>query len=141
MLGCVPAHPSFLEKWVYFPFNLSEDRNVAKLEALMERAKAAGFNAFVLEDPEFSNLPSKGEAYYANIRRVRKAAARFDLDLIPALFAVGHSQNLLRQDPNLAAGVPVRDALFVVQDGRATVRADPPVAFHGEWRRMGGSVS
>jgi hypothetical protein len=34
----------------------------------------------------------------------------------------------LSQDPNLAEGLPVRDALFVVRNGEARVVADPPVA-------------
>jgi hypothetical protein len=73
------------------------------------------------------------EAYFANLERIKRAAAEVRLELVPALFQIGHSENLLSQDPNLAEGLPVRAALFVVRSGRAMIEADPPVALREEW--------
>src|SRR5262249_54013244 len=49
----------------------------------------------------------------------------------PLLFPVGYSSGLLSYDPNLAEGLPVRDALFVVKDGQADLAADPPAKLKG----------
>jgi hypothetical protein len=118
---------------VYWPLDLAEEQNVRKLLDVMRRAKAARYDTVLLEDPNFGRLPLMDAPYFANLDRIKKAAAATGLDLVPALFQVGHSENLLSQDPNLAEGLPVRDALFVVQDGVARVEADPPVAFRAEW--------
>src|SRR5688572_392781 len=100
------------DRWFYFPFDLREEKHVAKFEGLAARAQRAGYNAVLLEDPCFGKLPLMGEGYFRNVERVKAIAAKHGLSLIPALFQIGHSENLLAQDPNLAEGLPVRDALF-----------------------------
>jgi hypothetical protein len=121
------------ERWVYAPHDLNEEGNVEKLIAIMGRAAKAGYTTFLLEDPSFGKLPLQKPRYFANLDRVRKAAADHRLDLVPALFQIGHSENLLAQDPNLAEGLPVQDALFVVRDGVARIEPDPPVALRPAW--------
>lgn len=122
------------DRWFYFPFDLREERHVLKFEALAARAQKAGYNGVLLEDPCFGKLPFMNEGYYANLGRVKAAAARHGLSITPALFQIGHSENLLAQDPDLAEGLPVHDALFVVKDGTARLEADPPVALVPAWR-------
>lgn len=137
--GCsfpAPGEPPPLrlrERWVYAPFDLGDARAVEKLESLISRAARAGYNAFLLEDPNFGKLPLMSPAYYAHLERVKRAASSHGVDLIPALFQIGHSQNLLAQDPNLAEGLPVRDALFVVRGGTARLEPDPPVSLRPAW--------
>jgi hypothetical protein len=60
---------------------------------------------------------------------VKELAAELGLTVVPTLFPVGYSNSLLWHDPNLAEGLPVKDALFVVQGGQARLQADPPIAF------------
>ena len=50
------------------------------------------------------------------------------LEIVPALFNIEYSNNLLWHDPNLAEGLPVKDALFVVSGGEARLVPDPPVS-------------
>jgi len=50
------------------------------------------------------------------------------LRLVPAVFPVGYSNELLAQNPNLAEGLPVRNALFEVRGDRAELVADPAVS-------------
>src|SRR5437016_960078 len=111
------------ERWVYFPQDLREEKNVGKLFAIMKRAAKAGYTTVLVEDPNFGRLPLMNAAYFENLERIKKAAAEARLDLVPALFQIGHSENLLAQDPNLAEGLPVRDALFVVKDGVAKIES------------------
>src|SRR5262249_34389040 len=119
LAGCASAPElgplELRERWVYFPQDLREEKNVEKLISIMKRASKAGYNTVLLEDPNFGKLPLMNAAYFANLERIKRAAAEARLDLVPALFQIGHSENLLAQDPNLAEGLPVRDALFVVR--------------------------
>jgi hypothetical protein len=129
------------ERWVYFPQDLRRQENVEKLISIMKRASKSGYNTVLLEDPNFGRLPLMEAPYFANLERIKKAAAEARLDLVPALFQIGHSENLLAQDPNLAEGLPVKDALFVVKSGEARLQADPPVGFRQRWDHRDPTVS
>src|SRR5687768_14355584 len=128
-LACLSSQekPGLQDRWFYFPFDLREEKHVAKFEGLAARAQRAGYNAVLLEDPCFGKLQLMGEAYFRNVERVKAVAGQHGLAIVPALFQIGHSENLLAQDPNLAEGLPARDALFVVRDGTARLVADPAV--------------
>ncbi|MBI3856569.1 MAG: hypothetical protein HY293_12850 [Planctomycetes bacterium] len=147
--GCSSAPPpppalealSLREKWVYFPLDLAEKKNVDKLIGLMDRAAKIGFSTFLLEDPNFGRLPLMDDVYFGYLERIKAAAAERKIDLVPAMFQIGHSENLLSQDPNLAEGLPVRDQVFVVRGGVARVEADPPVAFRAAWDHRDAAVS
>jgi hypothetical protein len=149
--GCAPAPAAapapdlepltVRERWVYYPLDLEQSKNVDKLIGLFDRAAKVGFTTFLLEDPNFGRLPLMDEEYYRRLDRIKAAAAEHHIDLVPALFQIGHSENLLSQDPNLAEGLPVRDQLFVVRGGAARVEADPPVAFRPEWDHRDPAMS
>src|SRR6185503_10010713 len=148
-VGCSSAPPpppdleplSLREKWVYYPLDLAQKRNVDKLIGLFDRASKVGFTTFLLEDPNFGRLRLMDDVYYGYLDRIKAAAAERKIDLVPAMFQVGHSENLLSQDPNLAEGLPVRDQVFVVRGGVARVEADPPVAFRPAWDHRDPAVS
>jgi hypothetical protein len=129
------------ERWVYYPLDLREEKNVVKLEGIMRRAAKAGYNTVFLEDGNFGKLPLMDAAYFRHIERVKAAARENKLAIVPGLFQVGHSENLLAQDPNLAEGLPVRDALFVVRGGAARLEPDPPVALKPRWDFRDPTVS
>ena len=46
------------------------------------------------------------------------------------LYVTEAAGNIQRIDPNLAEGLPVKDALFVVKDGEAHLLPDPPVSLN-----------
>jgi len=54
------------------------------------------------------------------------------LEIVPALFNRVIPNNLLWHDPNLAEGLRVKDALFVVSDGAARLVPDPAVSIASE---------
>jgi len=99
-------------RWVYVMLNLQVEENAGKLEALMRRAKDAGYNGIVLADYKLSILDRVPDHYFKNIARVQAAAKSLDLKLYPAVFGIGYSSGLLSHDVNLVEGLPVRDALF-----------------------------
>ncbi|HLY10532.1 MAG TPA: hypothetical protein VKW04_14610, partial [Planctomycetota bacterium] len=129
------------EKWIYSPLDLEQSKNVDALIGIFDRAARIGFTTVLLDDPNFGRLPLMDADYYRHLDRVKTAAAERHIDLVPALFQIGHSENLLSQDPNLAEGLPVRDQLFVVRGGVARVDADPPVAFRPDWDHRDSAMS
>jgi hypothetical protein len=113
---------------LYYPVNLQVGENVDKLAPVWARAAKAGYTHVLLADSKFAKLGEVPDHYFKNVERVKQAAARLNLKLVPAVFPVGYSNDLLWHDPNLAEGLPVKDALFVVKSGEASVQADPPVS-------------
>ena len=116
------------ERWVYAPANYQVNEQADRIIALMKRAKAAGYTHFLVTDSKFSRVPTLPKHYFANVARVRAAAKDIGIELVPALFNVGYSNDLLSNDPNLAEGLPVKDTLFVVKDSVARHVPDPEVA-------------
>ena len=114
--------------WFYYPVNLLPDENVDKLEPLWRRAAAAGYNHVLLTDSKFNRLSDMPKSYFRNCDRVKQIAADLHLQIVPAEFDIGYSNDMLSNDPNLAEGVPVKGTLFVVRGGEARCEADPPVA-------------
>ena len=113
-----PAKTSLDCRWVYLATNLLVDKNVADDLAILERAAKAGYNGVVLTDSKFTRWDSMPEHYLQNCRRFRQACRDLKLDCIACVCPIGYSNDLLSRDPNLAEGLPVKDAPFVARDGR-----------------------
>src|ERR1043165_8159319 len=116
-----------LERWIYCAQNLWVDKNITELEALFQRAGKAGYTHVLLTDSKFSKLGDMDARYFRNVERIKKAAAEAHLEIVPALFSVGYSNDLLWHDPNLIEALPVKDAPFVVHEGKAGLQSDKPV--------------
>lgn len=132
--GLGAAEPAAPELWLYCPTNLLVDENVAKLDALFARAEKAGYRTVLLSDSKLAKLGDLGELqdrYLANLEKTKRSLAAHHLRVVPAVFPVGYSNDILWHDPNLAEALPVRDALFVVQGGQARPQADPAVTLPG----------
>src|SRR5688572_15279283 len=123
--------PSLRDRWVYVQTNLLVASNLDKLEPMLRRASKAGYNGVLIADSKFSRLADMDERYFRNVARLKALCRELSLEIIPAIFPIGYSEGLLSRDPNLAEALPIRDALFVVEGGAASVRADPPVALRG----------
>jgi hypothetical protein len=111
-------------RWFYAAHNLLVDKNVEDLLALIERAARSGYNGMVLADYKFNLLDRMGPKYFENVERVKKAAAAAKIEIIPCVCPVGYSAGLFARDPNLAEGLPVKEAPFVVKDRRAVLSAE-----------------
>ena len=119
------------ERWVYLPANHQVEEEADRVIRLLERAKSAGYDHALLADSKFSRLGTLPGRYFANLARVKETASRLGIALVPAVFPVGYSNDMLFHDPNLAEGLPVRDARFVVREGKAVIEADPEVHLNG----------
>ena len=126
-----PGRGADLERWLYCSQNLWVDENIDYLDGLLRRAAKAGYTHVLLSDSKFAKLGDMDARYFRNIDRVKRLAAELHLEIVPALFSIGYSNDLLWHDPNLIEALPVRDALFVVRDGVATLQPEPPVGLKG----------
>jgi hypothetical protein len=125
------AQPGALERWLYCSKNLWVDQNVDDLDALWRRAAQAGYTHVLLTDSKFGKLGEMDARYFRNVERLKKLAAELHLQIVPALFPVGYSNDLLWHDPNLVEALPVRDAPLVVTDGTARLSADTAASLPG----------
>ena len=120
-----------LERWIYCAQNLWVDKNIDTLETLLRRAAKAGYTHVLLTDSKFAKLGDMDARYFRNVERVKKLAAELKLEIVPAVFPIGYSNDLLWHDPNLIEALPVREALFVVRGGLARLEPDPAVTLKG----------
>jgi hypothetical protein len=133
LLLLLPTHSTparALEKWFYYPANLLPEKNIDQLETIWRRASAAGYTHVLLADSKFSHLEEMAgpsfPAYFKNLARVKKIAAELKIEIVPALFSVGYSNDLLGHDPNLIEAIPVKKLPMIVQGSVA--RMDDPSA-------------
>ncbi|MEO5917729.1 MAG: hypothetical protein ABIS50_26090 [Luteolibacter sp.] len=127
MIGSVHGAEK-MERWIYLPANFQVGAEVERVDGLLVRAVAAGYTHALIQDSKFSRLATVTTEYRPNVEKVKATAKRLGIELVPAVFPVGYSNDILFHDPNLAEGLPVRDALFVVKDGVAGIVSDPPVS-------------
>lgn len=125
-----------LERWIYCSENLLVDRNVDALETLLRRAAKAGYTHVLLTDSKFSRLGEMDERYFAHARRIKELAQTLGLELVPALFPIGYSNDLLGQNPNLIEALPVRDLELIIRKG-AGEPVDPPELRGGDMNDLG----
>jgi hypothetical protein len=115
------------ELWLYYPTNLLVKENIDKLDATWTKAAKLGYTHVLLADSKFSRLGDMDQRYFDHVTRVKQIAKDHHLTIVPAVFPVGYSNDLLFADPNLAEGLPVRDQPFLVRGGRAVPVEDAAV--------------
>ncbi len=115
------ADDALPRRWVYLQMNLQVPENVERAKEILTRSAAAGYNGVVLADYKLNILDRVPEFYFDHARAFREHADSLGLEIIPTVAPMGYSDGLLAHDPNLAEGMPVREAEFVVQDGRAVL--------------------
>jgi hypothetical protein len=119
LFGFASAHiqAAELRLWFYLPTNLLVEANVDKGIELLNRAAKAGYNGVLLTDSKFCRWGQLPDRYERNVKRLREECRRLKIDCFAAVCPVGYSSDLLNLDPNLAEGLPVVDAPFLVKNG------------------------
>jgi hypothetical protein len=126
LLGVASLRAEKLEKWIYLQTNLLVPEQVAFTESLLERGAKAGYDHLCIADSKFSRLAQMDRRYFDHVRKVRDTAARLHMEIVPCVFPVGYSNDILSQDPNLAEGLSVKDAPFLVKNGEARAVTEAP---------------
>lgn len=115
-------------RWVWVMANLAVDKEADRVVGLIARAGKAGYNGVVLSDTKFNILGWVPKHYFDHVARVKAAAERARVEIIPSVFPIGYSNPLLANDPNLAEGMTVEGAPYVVKGREAKLVADPTSA-------------
>ena len=139
--GAGPSKPARVQlkyRWVFTMTNLAREEALQKTLDLMQRARRAGYNGIFVADSKFDKFQLQDKSYARNVRRLRQACTEHEMELIVPVCPVGYAAEFLAADPNLAEGMPVRKALFVVRDGKLTPRDDLARLVNGsleQWKR------
>jgi hypothetical protein len=128
-LAAAPVVPRLLkDRWVFVMRDLTQPEALGRTISFVPRAAACGCNAMVLSDRAFQRLGTLSRSERDGYLTLQRELRRHDMDLIPTVMVIGYGRSLLRHDPNLAEGIPVKDALFIARAGRAAHQPDPPAS-------------
>ncbi len=129
-----------LEKWIYVAKNLAVDTSIDEIEQLMKTGQAAGYDHMLLADSKFSRLAEMNAPYFRNVERVKALSAKYQFEIVPAVFPVGYSNDILGRDVNLIEALPVKGVPLIVQGGTAHVD-DPELSKlppdFSDWKKWG----
>ncbi|GEM_PF-112346 len=122
--------------WI-FGWELNKDSDVGEMSTVLQTASQHGFNGAVVRLGP-SNF--RFAEYAGRAEQLRQACERNKMELIPAIFQVGGGGPTLMHHPNLAEGLPVKDALLVVSNGEARLLSEPLVHLaNGDFERFSGN--
>jgi len=134
LVGCLAAFPTVLlsqshtyrDRWVYVSSDLGSDQELARVEGIARTASQHGINGMLLS-AGFDAMDLKPSENLERLARLKQACDHVGVEIIPAAFGVGYGGGVLSHNKNLAAGQPVRGALFIAKGQKATFLADPAV--------------
>jgi len=113
-------------RWVYVSRSLRRDSDVVDIKSIVKTASAHGLNGMILA-AGLDRLDRQPQDYFSRLEQVKRICKESNIEIIPIIFSVGYGGSILSQDRNLAAGIPVKDALFVVENSQANLLPDPAV--------------
>jgi hypothetical protein len=114
-------------RWVFaFGHVLDNEGSVERLREIIKISAEHGINGIVLQG-QLDRLETKQPEYFSRLKEVETCCIKNGVELIPDVFSVAWGDHAYLRDKNLAAGLPVKDALFLVKDAQATMVSDPPV--------------
>ena len=113
-------------RWVYVSRGLRSDQDVEDIRQIARTAHAHGLNGIVLA-ARLDAIDLQPPDYLVRLEKVREICREYHLEIIPNVFSAGYGSSILSHDKNLAEGLPVKDALYVVKNGEAHVMPEIPV--------------
>lgn len=114
-------------RWINVQTHLGSEDNVKQILDVMQRAKNAGYNGVLLIDWQIGMIDMVPESYIDQFRLLKKTADDLGLEIYPVVISISAGNPILAHNPNLAEGLPVRDALFIVNGGQASLVPEPAV--------------
>ncbi len=113
--GAQPMADRFV--WV-FGWGLGKDSDLNAIGRVLETAGQHGFNGAVFS-AGLDTLCQKTPDYFRRLDAVQALCGSNHLELIPAIFSIGYGGGVLAHDRNLAEGLLVEDAPFLVEGNAA----------------------
>ncbi len=112
----------YSQQWNMCNANMGGDAGVKEFIALMKQSKDCGCTHILVGDSAWLRIADNPQ-YLARVAEVKKAAKEMGVTLVPSVFAFGYSGRYLGFNPNLGAGLPVKNMPFVVKG--KTAAPDP----------------
>ena len=122
-----PEKKVYPNRWVRIGTNLRDDQELEHVRKIIQTAADHGLNGIALS-AGLDQLDLKPPDFMRRLQEVRKLCAERKVQIIPSFMSAGYGGAVLSHDKNMAAGLPVRDALFIVKEGEARLMADPDVS-------------
>lgn len=124
--------------WV-FGWDLGKDSDVAEVTQVLDTAAQHGINGAMVSFG-LDSLCQHDAAYFRRLEAVQRACEKDKIELIPAMFSIGYGGGILSHDRNLAEGLPVVDAPFLVKGGEARfVPGDSVRVVNGDFESFTGN--
>ena len=117
------AKKVYPKRWVYLPNDLSSDAELAKASEIIQTAAAHGLNGVVLGGG-LGRIDLQPPDYFPRLKKVKQLCDRLHIEIIPIGFGTGYGGALLSHDKNLAEGLPVKGALYIAGEGKATFQPE-----------------
>ena len=125
--------------WI-FGWGLDNDNDVAEITRVLATAGQHKINGAVVSFG-LDTLCKKSPDYFKRLDQIKKSCDDNHLDLIPSLFSIGYGGGALAHNHNLAEGLPVVDAPFLVKGGDAQLAETSPVEFkNGGFEEFAGNT-
>ena len=116
----------YRDRWVYVSTGFDSYQELERVEGIARTASEHGINGMLLS-AGFDAMDLKSPEALNRIKRLKQTCDHLGVEIIPTGFGVGYGGGVMSHDKNLAAGQPVRGALFVAGEHEAHFVADPPV--------------
>ncbi len=138
LAGKTHAAPPYSDRFVFvFGWNLDLDQSVPEISKVLETAAKHGLNGALMSG--FDSLSMQSPEHIRRLEQVSKACEQNHLELIPGLFTIGYGGSMLGHNPNLAEGLPVTNAPFLVHAGEARLGAAPVRMANGGFEDFSGN--
>ena len=119
LAASVSAAEPYPDRFVWvFGYGLDKDSDVSAVTNLLHTAGQHGLNGAVVSFG-LDTLCKQPPEYFRRLDAVKRAAEQNHVELIPAFFSVGYGGGIISHDRNLAEGLPVQDAPFIVSGAEA----------------------
>ena len=123
------AAERFADRFVWiFGWNLQNDSDVSDISRILETAGKHKLNGAVVSF-DLDTLCKKSPDYFKRLDQIKKACDDNHLELIPSIFSIGYGGGALAHNRNLAEGLPVDGASFLVKQGEARLAETNAVDF------------
>ena len=119
------AAPKYSQRWNYVGAELTSDNGLAKFLEVLKLSREACCTHILMPESASFRIPDN-RAYLKRVAKVKEVAKELNLIIIPTVYHFGYSGTYLGVEPDLAAGLPVKDEPFLVSGGKAQV--DPALA-------------
>ena len=135
--GALKVYP---DRWVYVSTGLDTDQELVRVEGIARIAAEHSLNGMMLS-AGFDELDLRPAGYLRRLERLKRTCDGLKIEIIPMGFSVGYGGATMAHDKNLAAGLPVRGALFIADEKEAHFVADSPVQLaNGGFEQIAGSL-